>query len=102
MEYYTSNYKSAPEGLWRYDDSGDLISVPNNWYPTPHFALKIDLDLSQDISFDVSRREKVIRAIESIRPINTVFDGLTGWQERYNSVQCFPYVVNNLYQRIDS
>jgi hypothetical protein len=82
LEYYTSNYKSYPEGQWKLDSETDLRNIPDNWYPTPHFALLVDLDTSTDISFDLSRRDKVIRAIESIRPINTVFKRLVGYAKR--------------------
>jgi hypothetical protein len=82
LEYYTSNYKSYPEGKWKIDSETDLRNIPDNWYPTPHFALIVNLDTSTDISFDLSRRDKVIRAIESIRPINTVFKRLVGYAKR--------------------
>ena len=83
IDFFTKDYKPvSSKGNWIFDLNRDLADVPNGWYPTPHFAIMIQIDDSSDISFDISRRDKVIRAIESIRPINTVFRKLVGYLKR--------------------
>ena len=95
IEYYTNanstdDYSSTNPAMWKYnfDLSGGsfvfntLKQIPDGWYPTPHFAIVINIDKSTDISFDISKRQAVIRAIDSIRPINTVFMGLVGYFQR--------------------
>jgi hypothetical protein len=96
---WTKDYSEFITYKEGYDDQ-DIIKGA---YQTSHFTVLLDIDQSvENLSTDTGSNIAVKNAIDSVRPINTVFDGLTGWQERYNSVQCFPYVVNNLYQRIDS
>lgn len=96
---WTKNYREFITYKEGYDDQ-DIIK---DAYQTSHFTVLIDIDQSvENLSTDSGSNIAVKNAIDSVRPINTVFDGLTGWQERYDSVQYFPYVLNNLYQRIDS
>ena len=43
------------------------------------FVVNIDIDTSLgSISFDWDRRRKVVDAINSVRPVNTVFNALAG------------------------
>lgn len=80
VELYSKDY-SDTEQDWNYD-TGNLENINNTWYPTPHFAIKINIDRSDNISVDISKKSSMIRAIESIRPINTVFRKLSGVMER--------------------
>jgi len=92
VEYFTKDYGDATVdnfARWRVDFNNDLAEIPSDWFPTPHFAVKIDIDASSDISFDVDRRDKVIRAIESVRPINTVFRTLFGYFQRIMEIYVF-------------
>jgi PKD repeat protein len=100
IEYFTKDYKDG--GLWRADYNGDLEDIENNWFPTPHFAVFVDFDLSSDISFEISRRQKVIRAIESIRPINTVFRRLVGYVKRIMPLSVACYMRATRYVVIES
>lgn len=78
IEYYSNDYNNN----WIADRQKNLTdsNIPNDYYPTPHFAVQIDIDQSLgSISFDWERRNKVINAIESLRPINTVFRELSGY-----------------------
>lgn len=76
---------------WKPDDNDDLATIPNNWFPTPHFSVKIDLDRSIEENPDVynilnilmNTGDKIIRAIESVRPINTIFHNLTAITTEY-------------------
>jgi hypothetical protein len=100
IEYFTKDYKDS--GLWRADYNGDLEDIENNWFPTPHFAVFVDFDLSSDISFEISRRQKVIRAIESIRPINTVFRKLVGYVKRIMPLSVACFIRSTRYTVIES
>jgi hypothetical protein len=63
---------------WKYDDVGNLITIPDTWYPTSHFVVKVDIDkiIEGDTNFTIENLNKVIRAIISIKPLNEVFKGL--------------------------
>jgi len=76
IEFYTKDYENNSPN-WMPIIAG-MDSVDDTWYPTPHFSIMIDLDNSSNIRLDISLRDSVIRAIESIKPINTVFRGLAG------------------------
>lgn len=73
---YTSDYDKN----WiLYNELDKFQNIPDNYYPTPHFAVTVEIDNSVDeVSFDNGRRNNVVKAIESVRPVNTVFEGLNG------------------------
>lgn len=86
INYYTDNYTDN----WRasrleYNTSAgslyeDLDKIPNSYYPTPHFAIWFDIKQSTtNFSFNVEKQQAIIRAIDSIKPINTVFEGVSGY-----------------------
>jgi len=103
LEYFTDSYWSREDGgNWRLDYDNDFREIPSNWFPTPHFAIRIDVDESSDISFDISRRAKVIRAIESIRPINDVFRRLIGYAERDFNMVAGAWIRSTRYIIIES
>lgn len=83
LQYFTSDYRPDNGNNWRLfreDQDGDIHQMPQNFYPTPHFSVLIDLDASQtEISFTESARLNVFKAINSVRPTNTVFEGVTGY-----------------------
>lgn len=103
IEYFTDNYKQTSEGgHWRADFSGNLADINNDWFPTPHFVIYIDFDLSSDITFELRRRSKVVRAIDSIRPINTVFRRITGYVSRRIDLEVACYMRSSRYTVINS
>jgi hypothetical protein len=66
--------------LWRSEES-DLLSfenlvsaIPENYFPTPHFDIRINQDQADESWFN--NLDQTIEAIDAIRPINTVFDEL--------------------------
>lgn len=84
VTYYSNDYDQN----WKLDSQDDLVNIPDNYYPTPHFNVQIDLDDSINaISLDWDRRRKVINGIESIRPLNTVFERLSGYADRNITVR---------------
>ena len=57
--------------------SKESIPLKANYYPTPHFNILIDLESS---NYDwLNNLDSVINAIDSIRPINTVFEKINGY-----------------------
>jgi len=78
-EYYTNNYLPESEGgKWVVPDysmnSDSLANIPKDFYPTPHFAVWVDLNLSENnLNWETAKRNQIVNAIESIRPANTVF-----------------------------
>lgn len=84
VEMYTKDYDMNYNNWIMVNDN--LNNVDDSWYPTPHFSLLIDLDSSLDIAFDIKRKEKIINAIDSIRPINTVFRRLSGKLSRHQNI----------------
>lgn len=80
VNYFTDSYSPMTlGGKWQADISSDLEDIPETYFPTPHFAIAINLEQSVDISFDSARLNSVIRAIESVRPANNVFRKLLGY-----------------------
>jgi hypothetical protein len=60
----------------------DVSNIPDNYFPTPHFKLWFDMMESmgsQHFSTDLKRNEQMATAIMSIKPLNTVFEGIAGW-----------------------
>jgi len=89
LNYYTRDYRND----WRlshpeYYTSGtgesmvreNLDTIPDSWYPTPHFSVWFDVRRSNtNFSFNTEKQNTIIRAIDSIRPLNTVFEGVQAY-----------------------
>jgi hypothetical protein len=92
--YYTNNYLPESEGgKWVVPDfsmaTTELTNIPKDFYPTPHFAVWVDLDLSENnLNWETAKRTQIVNAIESIRPANTVFKKLGA----YTKIQTNLYV----------
>jgi PKD repeat protein len=106
---FTNNYLQSNEkdeynqpGNWVIDKEGDLSKIKNDWIPTSHFIINVDFDASSDISFDRTRRLKSLRAIESIRPINTVFRKLEAFVNRQFDINFGVYMRATRYTVIES
>lgn len=62
-----------------------IEDIPDNYFPTPHFSIRIDA-VNTPASW-MSDLTKIINAIESIRPINDVFHGISViFAERFDDV----------------
>lgn len=87
--YYTKEYDEFGRN-WMYGDiyfdendnklKEDLSNIPSTWYPTSHFSVWYDINKSgTNFSYyDSIKRNQIINAIDSVRPINTVFKGIIG------------------------
>lgn len=79
VEMYTKDYSNNKLN-W---NMNDVAHLDNSWYPTSHFTIMIDIDNSVNIVNDINNKNSVIAAIESVKPINTVFENLSGKMMRY-------------------
>jgi len=86
VNYYTDDY----ENNWKHSNiswntnvnqlTEDLSEIPDSYFPTPHMAVLFNINKSRtNYSFDVNQQQSIIKAIESVRPINTVFEGVHGY-----------------------
>lgn len=86
--YYTKEYDNYGKN-WMYGDiyfdendnklKEDLSNIPSSWYPTSHFSVWYDINKSgTNYSYDSTKRSQIINAIESVKPVNTVFNGIIG------------------------
>lgn len=102
-EYYTDTYlPTTGGGNWETPDfdmtTNKLNNIPNGYYPTPHFIVWADLDENtENLSWNFSNRQQIVRAIESIRPINTVFRNLGGFVRRYINMKVAGWARWNRY-----
>jgi len=83
--YYTDNYLPESQGgKWLVPDynmiSDSVADIPNGFYPTPHFTIWVDLDISENsLNWETAKRTQIVNAIESVKPINTVFRKLSAY-----------------------
>jgi hypothetical protein len=89
--YYTKDY-DEDNNNWIYGNvyfdqtenklKEDLSKINNSWYPTPHFSVWYDINKSNtNFSYDTTKQKQIYNAIDSVRPVNTVFKGIIGnWQ----------------------
>ena len=87
-QYFTDSYlPTTSGGKWEVPDydmiDNNLTRIPNNYFPTPHFIIWTDYDKSTtDLSWSYDTRKQLVNAIESIRPVNTVFRHLGAYVKR--------------------
>lgn len=86
--------------LWQEPDPGlvehiAMLNIPDNYFPTPHFSIRIDANNTPPAWF--VNIDKIINAIETIRPINNVFHSISIiFQETLDSI----YVRMDTYDRV--
>lgn len=59
--------------------SDDLSNIPGTYYPTSHIKIAADIDMIDSNNFDdvISNFQKIGNIIKSIKPVTTVFRGIT-------------------------
>ncbi len=100
---YTNNYKNDDGSNWiNFRDGIDsTLDIPEGFYPTPHFVISIELDSSTtNFSLNNTVRNNVVNAIESIRPANTVNDGILGHVSRIGTEYIQAFARKRLYIRM--
>lgn len=106
--YYSDSYlPESKGGKWRVSDydmlKNSISELPDNFFPTPHFIIWQDLNLSQsDMQWDVEKRAQIINAINSIRPINTVFKNVGAYMSVDYDIKVSAHTRWNLYRKIES
>ena len=74
---------SGYENNWKYEREDDDTSIgselPRGYYPTPHFNLAINMRETPPTW--LQNVGQILNAIESIRPINTVFERFQGFYD---------------------
>jgi hypothetical protein len=91
LKYYSEDYDETNGGKWLkngvvFDTTlnklkENLDGIPNNYFPTPHFSVEIDLTktaINYGAELANTRRKQIVEAIDSIRPANSVFRGVGG------------------------
>jgi hypothetical protein len=59
------------------EENLDPIPSDKGYFSTPHFRLFIDLlDSQPGYSVSLDRQKMIQNAVEAVKPINTVFDGV--------------------------
>ena len=72
-----------------------MRNIPSYYFPTPHFSIRIDSNLSPPNWFQ--NVDKIIASLETIRPINNVFRSLSlHFRDELNAV----YVRMDSYDRV--
>jgi hypothetical protein len=106
--YYTKDYSQDFKN-WKLDDQDDLATIKKDWYPTPHFSALINLDKSINRSIPsgmdllellIKEGEGITKAIESLRPANTVFHRLGLYTSESATIWVGGNVRFNRYIRI--
>ena len=96
VTYFTNDYDQN----WLPEDNNDGTNItneiPEDYYPSSHFAIQVNLRDSEPTWF--SSIDKVVAAVDSIRPINTVFEGIDGiYTEDTYTVAITTNVESGLY-----
>jgi len=68
-------------------DAGD-----NPYVSTPHFKLWYSIDDSVGLLSEKDRQTNIKNAVLSIKPINTVFDGIAGYTRKETKKYVFPFI----------
>jgi len=88
--HYTDSYESSSMGgkwlesdiVYNFDLNKmveDISFIPDEYFPTSHFSVYYDINRSSlNFGFNRDKQDQILRAVESIRPANTVFRGATG------------------------
>lgn len=71
----------------------DITTIPDDFFSSPHFRLWFDIDASLgNFSFEIEKQRAIRDAVMAVKPINTVFEGVTGYIQRIVNMYVQPYV----------
>jgi hypothetical protein len=104
-QYYTSAYSS--DSVWLTPDydmiTNEVKNIPKTFFPTSHFIVWINLNNSiTDLSIDYNNRQQIVNAIESVRPVNSVFHSLGGFKSEQAELQIGAQIRFRRYIKIPS
>ena len=101
LKYNVDLFRKSVKSNWRLTDwDGSSIkenpmNIPDDYFPTPHFKLWFDVLESMSsltYSVDLARHSQMTTAINSIRPINTVFEGIAAAMTIKVNMYRVPYI----------
>lgn len=79
IEYYTTDYSKTWFSNKLEKDRLIDLDIPSDAYPTPHMSIGIDVSQTTNSTLYTNNTlTKVYEAMETIRPANVVFQGVTG------------------------
>lgn len=77
--FNTANYRTSINK--RNENIENFEDIPDGWFPTPHFSVRYDINNSFTLYTGLFKNEnlfgKLVDTIMAIKPITTVFNGLT-------------------------
>lgn len=97
IKYYTGDYSTnynnwatadtffneafyETKAVQRNETLEDFTDIPDEWFPTPHFQIRYSINDSfsgyTKIFYEAERFQKLISAIDAVKPVTTVFEGL--------------------------
>ena len=88
---YGNNLDLWVEPLSNMPENVAMKVVPDTYFPTPHFSIRIDANNSPPEWFN--NIDKIIETLETIRPINNVFHSLS---------IIFEQLIESIYVRMDT
>ena len=78
--------------LNRTSTTEDIANIPDHFFSTPHFRLWFDIEQSiGNFSTDLEKQRLMGQAIMAIKPINTVFEGITAYFQVLVDMYLLPY-----------
>lgn len=104
LKYYSQDYNETDGSKWKknsvYFDltnmklKENLDTIPNDFFPTSHFLVQIDLNKTATnfSGSTINKRKQIVEAIESIRPANSVFRGVGGSFSTTHTMKAKGYV----------
>lgn len=100
---FTSDYKPDTGYNWYNFAEGidSVVDLPQGFYPTPHFTIRINIDSSPiNFSFNERTRLNIFNAVDSIRPVNAKFDGIEGYTKASFTLFTRTYARRKVMMRI--
>jgi hypothetical protein len=102
--YNTSRLKTTKNNVNSLSE--DFTDIPDNYYPTPHFQIRFDINETYSgtkktgVLRDMEKYGEMIMAIHAAKPINDVFQGLVGILRTSNDIHVLP-IANYIYRVAD-
>lgn len=97
VQYYTDDYEN---NMYLNDSiSPNYYKITDKFYATPHFTITVDMESSLGgFTLDEAKLESIIKSIETVKPINTVFDGLFGFIRRifFPNADCYATISQTI------
>ena len=99
VKLWTENENPYDEFIREYDVKTRLEADAENgnvteYIPTPYFDVRVDIGGGQDIQFLHGDKQRVVQAIKSYKPINTVFRDIFPYLEVVAKYRVYPTMMD--------